>query len=254
MCMTIASDLMLRVRRNAFSLIELLVVVAIIALLLAILLPALAQARERARTTRCLANLRGMEIASFLYQEENDGHMIQAGLAHVGAVATPTVAWINTLQAYYANKLLARCPSDFSPYWDPALGGGGTTVPGIAPVTYRITSYGINDFLDPELCPYPIGGYPKYSTIPVPYATVQFVEMARTGGFAASDHPHVENWVANPPIIAASQLATDAHGAPEKSKRSIANYGFLDGHAETLRFGDVYNSQSLNKFDPAVAH
>jgi prepilin-type N-terminal cleavage/methylation domain-containing protein/prepilin-type processing-associated H-X9-DG protein len=239
---------------EGFTLVELLVVVAIIALLVAMLLPALAQARERARTTRCLSNMRGMQMASFMYSEENNGRMIQAGLSHVGGAATPEVAWINTLQAYYANKLLARCPSDFSPYFSAALGGAGLAVPGISPPTYRVTSYGINDFLDPDLCPYPIGGYPKYSTIPIPFATIQFVEMARTGGFAAADHPHVENWVANGPVIAASQLETDAHGGPSGAKNSIANYGFLDGHAETLPFFKAYLTQSVNNFDPAVAH
>ncbi len=240
--------------RRGFTLIELLVVVAIVGVLIGILVPALGKAREQARTTRCLANMRGMELASFMYSQENEGSMIQAGLSHVGGTATPEVAWINTLQAYYANQLLARCPSDFSIYWAASLGGAGVPVPGISPATYRVTSYGINDFLDVDLCPYPIGGYPKYSTIPIPFATIQFVEMARTGGFAAADHPHVENWVANGPVIAASQLETDAHGLPTASKLSRANYGFLDGHAETERFGDVYGSGGKNNFDPAVAH
>ncbi|HUO08107.1 MAG TPA: type II secretion system protein [Phycisphaerae bacterium] len=236
---------------RAFTLIELLVVVSIIALLMAILLPSLGKARERARTTRCLANMKGMQFASFLYSQENDGHMIQAGLAHVGGAPNLSVAWINTLQQYYTNKILVRCPSDFSPYWD-------TPVPGTSPPSYRLTSYGINNLVDPDLYVsnfYPPGATPfaKYGNIPVPAATIQFVEMARTGGFAASDHPHVENWPVNPIVVAASQLATDAHGTPSASKASRANYGFLDGHAETLHFGDTYTSVNKNNYDPAVA-
>jgi prepilin-type N-terminal cleavage/methylation domain-containing protein/prepilin-type processing-associated H-X9-DG protein len=57
---------------RAFTLIELLVVVAIIALLMGILLPALSAAREQARTTACLSNLKQMATAAFAYAQGND--------------------------------------------------------------------------------------------------------------------------------------------------------------------------------------
>ncbi|HVT80379.1 MAG TPA: prepilin-type N-terminal cleavage/methylation domain-containing protein, partial [Phycisphaerae bacterium] len=58
--------------QRAFTLIELLVVVAIIALLIAILLPSLGTARERARRTVCMSNLRSNSTAIILYGQQNN--------------------------------------------------------------------------------------------------------------------------------------------------------------------------------------
>jgi prepilin-type N-terminal cleavage/methylation domain-containing protein len=58
-------------RKKAFTLVELLVVIAIIALLVAILLPSLGRAREMARQTACMSNLRGIGSGLALYEHDN---------------------------------------------------------------------------------------------------------------------------------------------------------------------------------------
>lgn len=61
--------------RKAFSLVELLTVIGIIALLISILMPALGRAREIARRTVCLANLRGIAQGCVTYAEGAKGHL-----------------------------------------------------------------------------------------------------------------------------------------------------------------------------------
>jgi len=77
-----------RKHESGFTLIELLVVIAIIALLMAILLPSLSRAREQARTTRCLSNLKQIGLAMHAYAADYNYRVPRAELRPGVAVYT----------------------------------------------------------------------------------------------------------------------------------------------------------------------
>src|SRR5579863_5184611 len=61
-----------RSARSGFTLIELLIVIAVIAILAALLFPVFSQAREKARQTACLSNLKQMGLGVTMYAQDYD--------------------------------------------------------------------------------------------------------------------------------------------------------------------------------------
>ena len=108
-------------RRTAFTLIELLVVIAIIAILAAILFPVFAQARESARQTTCLSNLKQISLANIMYVQDYDERFVPVG----GSIEQPWPTttrltangpkpfngWSMNLLPYIKSRDLFQCPS-----------------------------------------------------------------------------------------------------------------------------------------------
>jgi prepilin-type N-terminal cleavage/methylation domain-containing protein/prepilin-type processing-associated H-X9-DG protein len=88
----------MNLRKQGFTLIELLVVIAIIAILAAILFPVFAQAREKARQTACLSNMKQIGTAVLMYSQDYDemyplGSFIFPGM-------TAAVTWQDLVEPY----------------------------------------------------------------------------------------------------------------------------------------------------------
>jgi prepilin-type N-terminal cleavage/methylation domain-containing protein/prepilin-type processing-associated H-X9-DG protein len=96
-------------RRPGFTLIELLVVIAIIAILAAILFPVFARAREKARQTSCLSNLKQMGLGCMMYAQDYDDTM-QATVRWWPDYSFG-LSWPGALAPYVKNDQLFVCPS-----------------------------------------------------------------------------------------------------------------------------------------------
>ena len=111
-------------RIRAFTLIELLTVIAIIGILAAILIPVVGKVRESARAAQCMSNIRQIGIAMLTYADENNGALPTSGGLDEGEVpATDWILWRRSddqmrdsaIVPYLGGSFtpdIYRCPSD----------------------------------------------------------------------------------------------------------------------------------------------
>jgi prepilin-type N-terminal cleavage/methylation domain-containing protein len=99
-----------RTVRSGFTLIELLVVIAIIAILAAILFPVFARAREKARQSSCLNNVKQLTLGFMMYAQDYDEWIRTASLPN--DVHASYTTWFYGISPYVANKQIFRCPNE----------------------------------------------------------------------------------------------------------------------------------------------
>ncbi len=211
--------------RKGFTLIELLVVIAIIAILAAILFPVFARAREKARQTSCLSNIRQMTVGMLCYVQDYDE--VFPGNHYAWPAPRIPGAYYATfnifIMPYVKNQQVFGCPSRVMTYVD-------VNPPGTQVFTL---SYGWNQLY--------VGGGPGYSGGPgAALATVQAPSMTLMIADAGGG---VTGWAGCTAYGEMSpSLAPPAQSAGSGQQRRVcadrhnegANCGFVDGHAKWL--------------------
>jgi len=147
-------------RRNGFTLIELLVVIAIIAILAAILFPVFAQAREKARATSCLSNLKQIQLGVKMYAQDFDEQSMYHWYIPNGIGGYNT--WMEVIYPYIKNTQIFFCPS--------ASPAASTYVAGL-PAGTKLVSHYVYPSFDPYLYwtwfdgKAKYGGWPAYASL-----------------------------------------------------------------------------------------
>ncbi len=159
--------------KRGFTLIELLVVIAIIAILAAILFPVFARAREKARQTSCLSNLKQVGTAMLMYIQDYDECY---GQSMSGTTAGTTTVY-HELMPYMKNAQILECPSNKDEMTIAAMSAvlGSLGAPPVVPLGTPGISYIYNTAVweDGNLTAPPSGTRPiKDSEIPRPSETM----------------------------------------------------------------------------------
>ena len=103
--------LFVRRERASFTILELMVAIAIISILLSFLFPALKAARERASMMSCLNNLRQIYVSMDIYANENEERYPEArGVGTWGVTNSGWVGWLEALHPYLNSPKIYRCP------------------------------------------------------------------------------------------------------------------------------------------------
>jgi prepilin-type N-terminal cleavage/methylation domain-containing protein/prepilin-type processing-associated H-X9-DG protein len=197
--------------RKGFTLIELLVVIAIIAILAAILFPVFARAREKARQTSCLNNIKQISLGLHMYFQDYDERTLSYRHELPG---DRSIKWQHMLEPYVKNSQLYLCPSGDRTY------GSGS----IATAHYGWNYYYLF--------------FKAIAEITKPAETIMIAEKQAGAWGGVVYPPRSESW---------KTTYVDVNNRPAIHSQG-SNFGFCDGHAKWLRDSESSELSSNAKY------
>ena len=226
--------------KHAFTLIELLVVIAIIAILAAILFPVFAQAREKARASSCLSNMKQLGTALQLYVDDYEETMPFAINHILGNNATPPASglpgaiykstdnlcfghenyytWMDAIFPYVKNVNLYHCPTAPKNVSGYGMNGMLCTQYNMSDLTNR------NDIIQ-------AGG------VECGKAMAQIISSAKTVFVSEAPTLNDVSWTMMGPAVIAdydNRLGIGEKSAVRHTKG--LNFTFCDGHAKYYKY------------------
>jgi prepilin-type N-terminal cleavage/methylation domain-containing protein/prepilin-type processing-associated H-X9-DG protein len=226
-------------KRKAFTLIELLVVIAIIAILAAILFPVFARARENARRTSCLSNLKQIGLGIMQYVQDYDDTYPSTQRYTNEGVNTNTTFWYWDIDPYVKSWQTYICPSSSQGY-----GPADASYPVSNPSYVRAGNYGANQLV-----------MRVYNATSQPYVNMASIASVSTT-YMIMDCGNFQAYPSEAVASGASYNYLPGMGALGVSRGSISdryvddfmngrhfngiNVAFADGHAKWLKAETIY--------------
>jgi len=210
----------------AFTLVELLVVIAVVASLLCLLLVATGRMRENATAASCLGNLRQIHHAATIYMGEHNGYL-PAHMTTVGAISWADTLYATLIDRKPGNKLIFRVP-DFSSTKAPT-----PRAPFDCPASKPDIEKGIRLSIDYTINIHMTEGYGRAMNTRIPSKRALIMDGYRVVS------PDMADQGTSPNVPVNYNALTLPENKPAYRHGGAAHILFFDGHVERMTYEAV---------------